>query len=41
MDEIKGKKWTIKRGEKKREEGREERAEGLEVRVEEMRRETR
>ena len=40
MDEIKGKKWSIKRGEKKREEG-EERAEGIEVRAEEMRRETR
>ena len=40
-DEIKGKKWRIKRGEKKREEGREEIAEWLEVRRNEMRRETR
>ena len=41
MDEIKGKKWSIKTREKKREAGREERAQGFEVRVEEMRRETR
>ena len=40
-DEIKGKKWRIKRGEKKREEGREERVEWLELRSDEMRRETR